>query len=164
MGPGGRITTSSDEDAPMNPTPTVGLLLVLGACAPIPSPDASPSSFGTSATASGTATDRNSIARGAVFAQARCSGCHAVGATGDSQLAAAPHFRDINRRNLVEQLAEAFAEGIVTAHPAMPEFVLTQDENRDLIIYLKSIQERSDRRTSGPAARSRQRRGLILRP
>lgn len=128
----------------MNAMPTVGLLLVLGACAPIPSPDAGPSAFDTSATASGSDIDLNSIARGAAFAQARCSGCHAVGATGDSQLAAAPHFRDISRRYPVEQLAEAFAEGIVTAHPAMPEFALTQDENRDLIAYLKSIQSMPD--------------------
>ncbi|RYE18136.1 MAG: hypothetical protein EOP51_22540 [Sphingobacteriales bacterium] len=40
----------------------------------------------------------------------------------------------------VEQLEEAFAEGVVTAHKAMPEFVLDPADNRDLIGYLRSIQ------------------------
>ena len=66
MGSGGRLTASSDGDAPMNAMPTVGLLLVLGACAPIPSPDAGPSAFDTSATASGSDIDLNSIARSVV--------------------------------------------------------------------------------------------------
>ena len=52
----------------------------------------------------------------------------------------APPLRELGRNYPVAQLAEAFAEGIVTAHPAMPEFILTQDENRDLIAYLTSIQ------------------------
>ena len=40
----------------------------------------------------------------------------------------------------IEDLAEAFAEGIDTAHPAMPEFVMSSRENADLIAYMKSIQ------------------------
>lgn len=65
-------------------------------------------------------------------------------------MSAAPRLRDLGRRYPVDQLAEAFAEGIVTAHPAMPEFVLTQSENRDLIAYLTSIQSGTDEQNSAP--------------
>ncbi|WP_269513702.1 c-type cytochrome [Brevundimonas subvibrioides] len=78
--------------------------------------------------------------RGAAYARANCAGCHAVGTTGDSPLPAAPHFRDLGRRYPVEYLAEAFAEGINTAHAEMPEFVMSTEENSDLVAYLKSIQ------------------------
>lgn len=71
---------------------------------------------------------------------AHCSGCHAVGPAGTSPNTLAPPLREIGQRYPVEQLAEAFAEGIVTAHPAMPQFVLTPDQNRSLIAYLESIQ------------------------
>jgi mono/diheme cytochrome c family protein len=40
----------------------------------------------------------------------------------------------------VEQLVEALAEGIRTAHPAMPEFELNQRQIDDLIAYLKSLE------------------------
>lgn len=78
--------------------------------------------------------------RGAAYAEARCASCHAIGRRGDSSLAAAPPFRSLGLRYPVEDLAEAFAEGIVAAHPAMPEFVLSSQENADLIAYLESIQ------------------------
>jgi cytochrome c len=82
-----------------------------------------------------------SVERGAVFAREQCSSCHTVGADGASPLAAAPPLREISRRYPVEQLEEAFAEGFVTAHSTMPEFVLDAGQNRDLIAYLASIQE-----------------------
>lgn len=81
-----------------------------------------------------------SAERGAAFAQARCSSCHAVSSQGPSPLAAAPPLREISRRYPVEQLGEAFAEGFVTTHSTMPEFVLDAGQNRDLIAYLASIQ------------------------
>lgn len=81
--------------------------------------------------------------RGAAYAEAHCAGCHSIGATGESALPAAPHFRGLGVRYPIENLAEAFAEGIDTAHAAMPEFIMSTEENADLIIYLKSIQDRS---------------------
>lgn len=78
--------------------------------------------------------------RGAAYAEAHCSGCHAIGRSGDSALAAAPHFRALGRRYPVSDLAEAFAEGIVTAHGDMPQFEMSTDENADLVAYLQSIQ------------------------
>jgi hypothetical protein len=36
-------------------------------------------------------------------------------------------------------LEEAFAEGIVTGHPSMPEFVLDPGQVADLIAHLKTL-------------------------
>ena len=77
---------------------------------------------------------------GFAFVEANCSQCHAVGLAGDSPLAGAPPFRDLGRFYPVDALAEALAEGIVTGHADMPEFVLEPGEIADVIAYLKSIQ------------------------
>ena len=77
---------------------------------------------------------------GFAFVDANCSRCHAVGLTGDSPVAAAPPFRDLGRFYPVDALAEALAEGIVTGHADMPEFVLEPEEIANVIAYLKSIQ------------------------
>ncbi len=81
--------------------------------------------------------------RGAAYAETHCASCHAIGATGESALPAAPPFRALGVRYPIENLAEAFAEGIYTAHAAMPEFIMSTQENADLILYLKSIQDHS---------------------
>lgn len=80
------------------------------------------------------------VERGRAFAEANCSRCHAVGPVGDSPLPKAPPFRTLHQRYPVEDLAEAFAEGIRTAHRAMPEFVLDTHQIDDLIAYLKSLE------------------------
>lgn len=78
--------------------------------------------------------------RGGAYAQTNCAGCHSVGRSGESPRPPAPPLRSLGLRYPVEDLVEAFGEGIVTAHHAMPEFVLSPEENSDLIAYLKSIQ------------------------
>jgi hypothetical protein len=40
----------------------------------------------------------------------------------------APPFGDLSKRYPIENLAEAFAEGIVTGHPAMPRFTFEPRE------------------------------------
>ena len=80
-----------------------------------------------------------SAARGQALAEARCSACHAVGRTGASTMAEAPPFRELHTRYPVTFLQEAFAEGLTTAHPAMPQVELTPEEIRDLIAYLESL-------------------------
>jgi mono/diheme cytochrome c family protein len=77
--------------------------------------------------------------RGYRFALSHCSGCHAIGKTGQSPLAEAPPFRTLHERYPIDDLAEAFAEGIVTGHPAMPEFRLDGDQIDNLLAYLKSL-------------------------
>ena len=80
------------------------------------------------------------VQRGETIVQTYCSQCHAVGKTGFSPLAAAPPLRDLHRRYPVEQLEEAFAEGIYTGHPEMPRFQFEPDQIDDLIAYLKSLE------------------------
>ncbi len=80
-----------------------------------------------------------SPADGQAFAEANCARCHAIGREGDSPLAEAPPFRDLHTLYPIESLAEAFAEGIVTGHPDMPEFELDAQQIDDVLSYLKSL-------------------------
>ena len=77
--------------------------------------------------------------RGLAFAQANCSRCHAIGRSGASPFAPAPPFRTLHLRYPIEDLEEPLAEGIVTGHPAMPEFQLDPGQVGDIIAYLKSL-------------------------
>jgi mono/diheme cytochrome c family protein len=87
------------------------------------------------------AASASEIGRGRELAAAHCGRCHALERTGDSPLAIAPPFRDLGKRYPVEQLAEALAEGIVTGHPDMPEFVFETDDVIAMIAYLRDIGE-----------------------
>ena len=69
-----------------------------------------------------------------------CSRCHAIGRTGNSPLKAAPPFRTLHTRYPVESLEESLGEGIITGHPAMPEFHFEPDQVGDIIAYLKSLE------------------------
>jgi mono/diheme cytochrome c family protein len=77
--------------------------------------------------------------RGMTCVQTHCASCHAVGRTGESPLKIAPPFRTLHTRYPVENLAEAFAEGIITGHPSMPEFVLDPAQINDVIAYLQTL-------------------------
>ena len=78
--------------------------------------------------------------RGMTFVRANCANCHSIGKIGPSPLQAAPLFRDLHLRYPVESLAEAFAEGIRTGHPSMPEFRLDPGQIRDVMAHLKSLE------------------------
>lgn len=80
-----------------------------------------------------------SAERGAILVRQKCAGCHAVERTGDSPMAAAPPFRTMGVEYPVSDLQEAFAEGVVTAHPAMPAFELQSTDIADLIAWLESV-------------------------
>jgi len=80
------------------------------------------------------------VDQGRAFAQAHCARCHAIGRTGRSPFRPAPPFRTLHQRYPVETLEESLAEGIVTGHPAMPEFRLEPDEIADFIAFLKSLE------------------------
>ena len=77
--------------------------------------------------------------RGAVLAATRCSGCHATELFGESPMQAAPPFRGLAQRYPVANLQEALAEGLVTAHPAMPEITLEENNIADLIAHLEAV-------------------------
>lgn len=83
---------------------------------------------------------RGNPSLGLSFMRTHCASCHAIGRVGASPLAIAPPFRDLHRRYPVENLAEAFAEGITTGHPTMPEFRLEPDQIENVIAYLKTLE------------------------
>lgn len=78
--------------------------------------------------------------RGRIFAQNNCSSCHSIDRISASPLAIAPPFRDLHKRYPIEDLAEAFAEGITTGHPTMPEFRLDPGQIGDLLSFMKSLE------------------------
>jgi mono/diheme cytochrome c family protein len=84
--------------------------------------------------------------RGAALAKRNCGMCHAIGPQGKSPFPAAPPFRELGKRYSLDDLQEALAEGMLTGHPAMPEFRFSPAQINDLITYLKTIQERDQAR------------------
>ncbi len=84
--------------------------------------------------------DQGDIDMGHSFVVENCARCHAVEDQGNSPLAEAPPFRNLHKKYPVESLSEALAEGIVTGHSDMPEFVLTPDEIGEVIAYLESLE------------------------
>lgn len=90
----------------------------------------------------GAALAQDELARGAELLQKNCAKCHAVGRAGESPFKGAPAFRTLGQRYPVEQLEEALGEGIMSGHPAMPEFEFDADDVGAIIAYLKSIQQR----------------------
>ena len=86
--------------------------------------------------------DGADLDNGRRIAQQNCASCHAIGAYGSSPQEAAPPFRTLSRNYPVTALDEAFAEGILVGHEAMPPFQLAADDINDLVSYLQSVQER----------------------
>src|SRR6185436_14551046 len=78
--------------------------------------------------------------RGQFFARTNCARCHSIDKVTASPLKIAPPFRTLHTRYPIEQLAEAFAEGISTGHPTMPEFRLDPDQINDLLSFMKTLQ------------------------
>ena len=91
--------------------------------------------------------DRGEIERrGRTLLAANCSRCHAIDRTGNSTHREAPPFRVLGQRYPIDSLAEALAEGLVTGHPDMPEFVFEIQDVGAILAYLNSIQEPGARR------------------
>jgi cytochrome c len=79
------------------------------------------------------------IQRGQAIAERLCARCHSIAADGESPLRLAPPFRLLPQRYPVEHLAEALAEGIVTGHPAMPQFKFQPAEIDALLGFIDSL-------------------------
>jgi cytochrome c len=88
------------------------------------------------------ANERSAVASGKSLVERYCSGCHAVGRSGESRHLDAPAFRTLSKRYPLINLEEALAEGISTGHPDMPEFQLRPSEISSVIQYLDTIQEK----------------------
>jgi cytochrome c len=83
----------------------------------------------------------DAVEEGRALVEANCARCHALGRQGASPLAPAPPFRTLGRRYPISDLQEALGEGIMTAHPTMPEFAFQPNEIDAVIAYVQSIQE-----------------------
>ena len=73
-----------------------------------------------------------------------CQRCHAIGKEDTSVHPKAPPFRVVVTRYPATNLAEALAEGIMSGHPDMPEFVFGPDEINAIVVYLDSLAVNSD--------------------
>lgn len=78
---------------------------------------------------------------GRQLAEKLCAHCHATGKSQRSPLAGAPPFRQLEPRVDYDELRQRLQDGIVAGHPAMPSFVLSADEARAMVIYLRAIRD-----------------------
>lgn len=85
------------------------------------------------------ADEEGTVAKGQALMQKNCARCHAIGMEDSSHHEDAPPFRVVVTRYPPENLAEALAEGIVSGHPDMPEFVFQPDEIEAILAYLDSL-------------------------
>jgi cytochrome c len=92
-----------------------------------------------SASASLVAAQEDPVKQGHDLVTMYCTDCHATEMTGDSPFATAPRFRDLHLRYDVEFLSEALVEGIVTAHPEMPQFEFDPDQAEAIVAYLRTL-------------------------
>lgn len=129
----------------------VGLMFAVdlrAADEPVPSvPDAAQSDTDTD-TGKGEAdtalTETETVAKGRSILEKDCARCHAIGMDDTSHHEEAPPFRVVVTRYPPENLAEALAEGIVSGHPDMPEFVFQPDQIEAILAYLGTLVPASD--------------------
>jgi cytochrome c len=79
--------------------------------------------------------------QGQIIVSNKCSSCHAVGRFGESRNPKAPPFRTLHERYPIESLAEALAEGTISAASDEPEFNFSGSEVGAIISYISMIQE-----------------------
>jgi mono/diheme cytochrome c family protein len=85
------------------------------------------------------------VAYGKKLVEANCGVCHAVGRSDVSAHEEAPPLRTLWQRYPIDALEEAFAEGISTGHPDMPQFVATEEQLTAIIDYIGSLGPRDTR-------------------
>ncbi|NJM29301.1 MAG: cytochrome c [Rhizobiales bacterium] len=76
------------------------------------------------------------IATGRALAELNCASCHAIGSTGESPFKEAPPFRAIHVNYEQGELEDAFNDGIVVAHPAMPDWDMNAEQAKALAAYI----------------------------
>ncbi|HET6323017.1 MAG TPA: cytochrome c [Hyphomicrobium sp.] len=85
------------------------------------------------------AAESDPVADGRALLEKNCARCHAIGAEGESAHKEAPPFRVVVTRYPPDDLAEALAEGLVSGHPDMPEFVFEPNEVGAITAYLNAL-------------------------
>ena len=93
-----------------------------------------------------------SIENGRNLAERNCAVCHAIGAKGQSVNPMSPPFRDIHLRYRPADLGDIFQGGLLTHHPAMPEFRFNLRELEDIAAYMQSVETVGEARLSSPLA------------
>lgn len=83
--------------------------------------------------------DKDAVVKGRALIETNCGRCHATGMDDTSRHEEAPPFRVVVTRYPPENLAEALAEGIVSGHPDMPEFVFQPAEIEAILAYLGTL-------------------------
>jgi cytochrome c len=81
------------------------------------------------------------LEHGRKLAEANCARCHALDAASASPFKDAPPFRDIHPLYEEGELEDAFNDGIVVAHPAMPDWNMSPDQARALTAFIMSFGE-----------------------
>lgn len=84
--------------------------------------------------------DSADIEHGRALVELNCGRCHGIGTDDASSHSEAPPFRVLSQRYPLDALEEAFAEGIVTGHPDMPEFAASPEQIDDILAYIATIQ------------------------
>jgi len=81
------------------------------------------------------------LQQGAALAEAKCSVCHAVSASGESPARANldTPFHRLHERYPIPMLVEAAKTGQVSGHDEMPGFEFSMDEIEALLAYIDSL-------------------------
>lgn len=79
------------------------------------------------------------IILGAELLRQNCARCHAIDMESASPRQDAPPFREVVKKYQPSALEEALAEGIVTGHNDMPEFVFEPEQVVAIIAYLETL-------------------------
>ena len=74
------------------------------------------------------------------IAQENRTKCHRIGRADESPIGEAPPSKRLHERYKIDDLAEAFAEGIVVGHKEMPPFAFEPRKIDALLAYLKSLE------------------------
>ena len=88
------------------------------------------------------AQDDADILAGKALVEANCAPCHGIGVADGSPHPDAPELRTLHEKYPLEDLEEAFAEGVWTGHPDMPEFQTSPRQITEIIAYIASISAR----------------------
>ena len=79
--------------------------------------------------------------RGLTLVRAHCAQCHSIDKVSESPLPIAPAFRTLHLKYPIENLQRPLSEGIIAGHPTMPQFRFEPDQVRDVIAYLKTLEQ-----------------------
>jgi cytochrome c len=91
-----------------------------------------------------TTTDRafSQSSQGVALAQEHCAMCHAIGKADSSPHRSAPPFRQLGNSYDLDKLQEALERGtILPSHPDMPLFKLDRRTAREVVNYIRSLQQ-----------------------